>query len=49
MGEDSSTSIIYTAGEINLGLTTYGDLVVDIVPKAFGRLAHKSLIYASIC
>jgi len=48
IGEETDHTIIYTAGEINLGMQMYGDMVVDILPKASGRLYHKSFYYASI-
>jgi hypothetical protein len=48
MDEELETTIILTAGEINLGLQAYGELIIDLLPKAMGRFAHKSFLYGSL-
>lgn len=46
--EELNQSIILTAGEINGQLQTYGDLIMETLPKAMSRLAHKSFMYGSL-
>ena len=46
--EELQSDIIMTAGEINLQLTSYGEMIIDTLPKAMGRLAHKSVLLASL-
>lgn len=48
MTDELETTIIMTAGEVNLGLVAYGDLIIDILPKAMSTFAHKSFMYGSL-
>lgn len=46
--EELETSIILTAGEINMNLVNHGEMIIDILPKAMGTLAHKSFLYGAL-
>jgi hypothetical protein len=46
--EELETSIIMTAGEINLHLVDFGEMIIDLLPKAMGTLSHKSFLYAAL-
>lgn len=47
--EELDSQIILTAGELNLQLPVYGEMIMDTLPKAMGRFAHKSFMLGSLC
>ena len=46
--EELQSDIIMTAGEINLQLTSFGEMIIETLPKAMGRLSHKSFLLGSL-
>ena len=46
--EDDNTSITITAGEINEGVKTMLELILETLPKAISRMSHKSFIYGAL-